>query len=143
MEDHRCDDACCVCHERSCTVQETIRCVECSRLCRSTDCYNRHKAMRFCELVSIYLVILKVCNYFLLSMLSCIYFFPLLSIGISMQNMLQSDKAERLPSRITSLWYGKMPFMRENDNFRRTFMFLKEKTGQATFRKAYLFRLRN
>lgn len=58
IEDHRCTNACYVCHDISCITDEPVRCHDCNRLCRSEECFHRHKTvsgrqeLSFCDRVS-------------------------------------------------------------------------------------------
>lgn len=42
--DHFCPSKCKICYSSECVPGESIRCDSCDRLCRSDDCYERHRA---------------------------------------------------------------------------------------------------
>ena len=62
IEDHCCTDFCFICLDRTCIPGEALRCSDCDRLCRSVECYGRHKAtpgnqeLSICDRVSFYFI---------------------------------------------------------------------------------------
>lgn len=53
-EEHYCENACPVCRRMDCKLSDnTRRCYDCDRLCRSENCYENHKAKHGKQILSL------------------------------------------------------------------------------------------